>query len=47
MNVLYLTYIFEFENRGNITHNSILYTKVEKFMMARAPRLDPEARRGM
>jgi hypothetical protein len=28
--------------------NSILYTKAEKFMIiARAPRLDPEARRGM
>jgi hypothetical protein len=28
--------------------NSILYTKVEKFkIIARAKRLDPEARRGM
>jgi hypothetical protein len=28
--------------------NSILYTKVEKFMIiARAPRLEPEARRGL
>jgi hypothetical protein len=47
MNVLYLTYLFEFDNRVTITPKRILYTKVEKFMMARAPRLDPEARRGM
>jgi hypothetical protein len=31
-----------------VVENSILYTKVEKFMIiARAPRLEPEARRGL
>jgi hypothetical protein len=38
-----ITIIIDFEN-----NNSILYTKVEKFMIkARAPRLEPEARRGL
>jgi hypothetical protein len=32
----------------NSLNNSILYTKVEKFMIiARAPRLEPEAHRGL
>jgi hypothetical protein len=32
--------------RATFKNNSILYTKVEKFMIiARAPRLEPEARR--
>jgi hypothetical protein len=43
--VLEFDHFFVFNIKYN---NSILYTKVEKFMIiARAPRLEPEARRGL
>jgi hypothetical protein len=48
-NDLFLYHLLQYVSiRDDLTYNSILYTKVKKFMIiARAPRLEPEARRGL
>jgi hypothetical protein len=47
-NDLFLYHLLQYVSiRDDLTYNSILYTKVKKFMIiARAPRLEPEACRG-